>query len=379
MKNLVVIYGGNSCEKDISIITALQAISAVDKTKYKVYPLYWSDGFYILEDYDKIDTYAKATKLVGKQAIFNKNTLCVLKKNRIKKLADIDCALLCTHGGMGENGALQGYLEVNGIPYTSPGVLASAIGMDKAVCKMICKRLSLPTLPYGTIFEGDGKENLEKIIARIGFPMIVKPAKQGSSIGISICKTREELDENLKVAFVYDKKVVIEKALTDFKEINCACIKSKDKIYPSTLEEPVGWQEFLTFEDKYMSSAGKIMKNSAKRIFPAEIGEVESKKVQNMTVKLYTALECKGIIRCDFLMDKASGEIYLNEINTIPGSLAGYLYEDRDFRLKDVIEIIVEEAIKDAKSQRSYHYSSKVLQYYAKNNANACKTSIKNV
>ena len=379
MKNLVVIYGGNSCEKDISIITALQAISAVDKTKYKVYPIFWSDGFYILENYNKIETYSSSARYVGKQVTFNKNVLCVLKKNKIKKLADIDCALLCTHGGMGENGALQGFLEVNEIPYTSPGVLASAIGMDKAICKMICKRLSLPTLPYGAVYEGEGKENLEKVIARIGFPMIVKPAKQGSSIGISICKTREELDENLKVAFVYDKKVVIEKALTDFKEINCACIKSKDKIYPSTLEEPVGWQEFLTFEDKYMSSAGKVTKTSAKRIFPAELSEIESKKIQNMTVKLYTALECKGIIRCDFLLDKASGEIYLNEINTVPGSLAGYLYEDRDFKLKDVIEIIVEEAIKDTKSQRSYHYSSKVLQYYAKNNANACKTSIKNV
>ncbi|MDE6614520.1 MAG: D-alanine--D-alanine ligase, partial [Clostridia bacterium] len=356
MKNLVVIYGGNSCEKDISIITALQAINAVDKTKYKVYPIFWSDGFYILENYNKIETYSSMTKPTGKQVVFNKNALFTLKKTRLKKLADVDCALLCTHGGMGENGSLQGFLDVNDIPYTSPSVLASSVGRDKAVCKMICKRLSLPTLPYGTVFENESKENLEKIIARIGFPMIVKPAKQGSSIGISICKTREELKENLKVAFVYDKKVVIEKALTDFKEINCACIKRNDKIYPSTLEEPVGWQEFLTFEDKYMSGGGKVTKTSAKRIFPAELSENESKKVQNMTAKLYAALECKGIIRCDFLLDKASGEIYLNEINTVPGSLAGYLYEDRDLGLKDIIEIIVEEAIKDAKSQRSYHY-----------------------
>ncbi|MDE6758518.1 MAG: D-alanine--D-alanine ligase [Clostridia bacterium] len=379
MKNLAVIYGGNSCEKDISIITALQAINAVDKSKYKVYPIFWSDGFYILENYNEIETYSNYAKVVGKRVVFDKNQLCALKKTKLKKIDDIDCALLCTHGGAGENGALQGFLEVNNIPYTSPGVLASAVGMDKAVCKMICKRLSLPTLPYGAIFEGESKENVDKIVARIGFPLIVKPAKQGSSIGISICKTEEELQENLKVAFVYDKKVVIEKALTDFKEINCACIKSKDKIYPSTLEEPVGWQEFLTFEDKYMSGGGKVTKTSARRIFPAELSDNESKKVQNMTAKLYSALECKGIIRCDFLLDKASGEIYLNEINTIPGSLAGYLYEDRDLRLKDIIEIIVEEAIKESKEQRSYRYSSKVLQYYAKNGANACKTSIKNV
>ena len=379
MKNLAVIYGGNSCEKDISIITALQAISAIDKSKYKVFPMFWADGFYILENYNEIDTYTSGAKYVGKRVTFDNNQLFAIKKTKLKKLADIDCALLCTHGGAGENGALQGFLEVNNLPYTSPGVLASAIGMDKAICKMICKRLSLPTLPYGTIFEGENKESVDKIVARIGYPLIVKPAKQGSSIGISICKDEQELKENLKVAFVYDKKVVIEKALTDFKEINCACIKSKDKIYPSTLEEPVGWQEFLTFEDKYMSSGGKVTKTSAKRIFPAELSENDSKKIQNMTAKLYGALECKGIIRCDYLIDKESGEIYLNEINTIPGSLAGYLYEDRDLRLNDVIEIIVEEAIKDSKEQRSYRYSSKVLQYYAKNSANACKTSIKNV
>ena len=378
MKNLAIIYGGNSCEKDISIITALQAIGAVDKSKYKIYPIYWSDGFYILENFNSIDTYSGG-KQAGKKVIFDKSGLYAVKRTKIKKIADIDCALLCTHGGAGENGSIQGLLEVNSIPYTSPGVLASAVGMDKAVCKMICKRLSLPTLPYGAVFEEDGKESIDKIVARIGFPLIVKPAKQGSSIGISICKTPEELEENLKVAFIYDKKVVIEKALTDFKEINCACIRSKGKIYPSTLEEPVGWQDFLTFEDKYMSGGSKITKNSAKRIFPANISENDSKKIQNMTVKLYCALECKGIIRCDFLLDKESGEIYLNEINTIPGSLAGYLYEDRDLNLKDIIDIIVEDAIKESKEQRSYRYSSKVLQYYAKSNANACKTSIKNV
>ncbi|MDE5616431.1 MAG: D-alanine--D-alanine ligase [Clostridia bacterium] len=379
MKNLAIIFGGNSCEKDISIITAIQAMEAVDKTKYKIYPMFWKDGFYLPENPNEIKTYSRPNGDVGKKVVLDQGALFALKKSKIKKIANIDCALLCTHGGLGENGALQGYLEVNRIPYTSPGVLASAIGMDKSVCKMFCKRLSLPVLPYGTIFEGESGECLDKIVARIGFPLIVKPAKQGSSIGISICKNQEELEENLKVAFIYDKKVVIEKALTDFKEINCACIKSKDKAYPSTLEEPVGWQEFLTFEDKYMSGGGKISKTSAKRIFPAELNENESKKIQNMTVKLYSALECKGIIRCDFMLDNTNGEIYLNEINTIPGSLAGYLYEDRDLRLKDIINITVEEAIKDFKEQKESCYSSKVLQYYANNGANACKTSIKNV
>ncbi|MDE6189130.1 MAG: D-alanine--D-alanine ligase [Clostridia bacterium] len=379
MKNLAVFYGGNSCEKDISIITALQAMDAADKTKYKIYPIYFTDCFILPDEYNKVETYAKATPPNGKRLVLNGRELYAVKKSKLKKLADIDCALLCAHGGCGENGALQGFLEIHNIPYTSPGVLASAVGMDKAVCKMICRRLSLPVLPYGTIYEGESESALAKIVARIGFPMIVKPAKQGSSIGISICKDDAELEENLKVAFNYDKKVVIEKALTNFKEINCACVKIKDKIYPSTLEEPVGWQDFLTFEDKYMSNCGKITKASAKRIYPAKLSENDTAKIQFMTSKLYSALECKGIVRCDFLLDSDSGEVYLNEINTVPGSLAGYLYEDRDIKLKDIIDIVVDEAIKDARENKSFVYSSKVLQYYAKNNANACKTSLKTV
>lgn len=379
MKNLAVIYGGNSCEKDISIITAMQALENVDRKKYNVFPIFWADKFYLPDDWSDLKKYTQSNKEIGREAVFVGKDLFVLKKNKLKKLASVDCVLLCTHGGSGENGALQGFMEVHDIPYTSAGVLASAIGMDKAMCKSFCKRLSLPVLPYGAVFEDDGEEAVQKIVARIGFPLIVKPAKQGSSIGISVCKDEIELRENLKVAFIYDKKVVIEKALTDFKEINCACIKSKDKVYPSTLEEPVGWQEFLTFEDKYMSGGGKATKSSARRIFPAELSEADSKKIQNMTQKLYCALECKGIVRCDFLVDKESGEIYLNEINTVPGSLAGYLYEDRDLKLRQIIDIIVEEAIRDYDNRKVCGYSSKVLQYYAKNNANACKLSIKNV
>jgi len=238
--------------------------------------------------------------------------------------------------------------------------------------------LTLPVLPYGVVNESDADEVLERIIERLGFPLIVKPANQGSSIGIGVSKDREELKEKLKTAFYYDSKVVVEKALTDFKEINCACLRKNGKIYPSTLEEPVGWQEFLTFEDKYMSG-GKVAKTSAKRIFPAQISEADKVKIQSVTTKIYQALGCKGIVRCDYLIDNASECVYLNEINTIPGSMAGYLYEDKGFYLKDILDIIIEDAIKESKNAKSAGFSSKVLQYYSKNKANACKVSVKNV
>lgn len=378
MKNIALIYGGNSCERDISVITALQASEAIDKNKYNLYPIYWKDDFYILDEYKNIDAYIDSAEPKGKKVIFREGGLCLLKKNKIKSISDIDCALLCTHGGKGENGALQGFFEVQGIPFTSPSHIASGIGMDKALFKMICKKLTLPVLPYGVVNEGDSDEILDRIVERLGFPLIVKPANQGSSIGIGISKDYEELREKLKTAFYYDSKVVVEKALTHFKEINCACLRKNGNIYPSTLEEPVGWQEFLTFEDKYMSG-GKVTKTSAKRIFPAEVSETDKTKIQGITSKLYQALGCKGIVRCDFLIDKESDCVYLNEINTIPGSMAGYLYEDKGFYLKDILEIIIEDAIKDSKNTKSSGFSSKVLQYYSENKANACKTSLKNV
>jgi len=377
LKNIALIYGGNSCEKDISIITALQSIEAIDKKKYNVFPIYWQDAFYILDEYKNVDSYT-CSEIKGRKVLFQDKSLYAVKKNKVKLLGSIDCALLCTHGGKGENGALQGFFEVHDIPFTSPSHIASGIGMDKALCKMICKKLTLPVLPYGVVNEGDSEEVLDRIVERLGFPLIVKPANQGSSIGIGVSKDQDELQEKLKTAFYYDSKVVIEKALTDFKEINCACLRKNGNIYPSTLEEPVGWQEFLTFEDKYMSG-GKVTKTSAKRIFPAQISENDKIKIQNITSKLYQALGCKGIVRCDFLIDNENNCVYLNEINTIPGSMAGYLYEDKGFYLKDILEIIIEDAIRGGKDAKSAGFSSKVLQYYSKNKANACKVSLKNV
>lgn len=134
----------------------------------------------------------------------------------------------------------------------------------------------------------------------------------------------------------------------------------------------------MTFEDKYMSG-GKVAKTSAKRIFPAQISEADKVKIQSVTTKIYQALGCKGIVRCDYLIDNASECVYLNEINTIPGSMAGYLYEDKGFYLKDILDIIIEDAIKESKNAKSAGFSSKVLQYYSKNRANACKVSVKNV
>lgn len=379
MKNLVVLYGGTSCERDISVITGVQAATAADKKRYCVYPVFWAkDGkFYLPDKYSDIAAYAEEKFSRGKEAVFCKKSLCSVRKNKLKELCSVDCVLICTHGGRGENGALQGYFETLGIPYTSPGVLACAIGMDKEICKIICKKLALPVLPYVTAREGESVNEIAKRAKKLGFPLIVKPSSQGSSIGISVCKDVEELAEALDVAFEYDEKAVIEKALEDFREINCACMKVDGQATPSTLEEPVVWKDFLSFEDKYM--AGGKGADRKFRIFPAQIDAAVAQEIKDMTAKLYCALDMKGVVRCDYLIDRKSGEIYFNEVNTVPGSLAGYLYKDKGLSLASIIQSAEEQACERAGATREKGYTSGVLQYYAKGGSNACKTGAKKV
>lgn len=380
MKNLVVLYGGTSCERDISVLTGVQAAAAADKKRYCVYPVFWSAGdrFYVPDKYSDLERYAKSEYDGGREVVFYKDTLCYVKKNKLKPLCKVDCVLICTHGGRGENGALQGYFQTLGIPYTSPDVLACAVGMDKDIFKAVCKKLSLPLLPYVTARESEDRGAVVKKASKLGYPLIVKPASQGSSIGINVCKDEKELEDALDTAYEYDDKAVIEKALDDFREINCACVKIGGEILPSTLEEPVVWRDFLSFEDKYMS--GKKGNGDRKvRDFPAQLDEKTGCDIQNMTAKVYAALALKGIVRCDYLIDRASGKVYFNEINTIPGSLAGYLYTDKGLTLKEIITETVEECISTKRGAKEKGYSSGVLQYYAKGGSNACKSGAKKV
>lgn len=380
MQNIVVLYGGTSCERDISVITGVQAAAAADKTQFRVYPVFWAgdNKFYIPDKYSDLEGYAKTPYEDGREVVFAKKSLCYIKKNKLKPLCDIDCVLVCTHGGRGENGALQGYFDTLGIAYTSPEGLACAVGMDKEIAKIYCKKLGLPILPYVTISDKEEWESIKKRTAKLSYPLIVKPASQGSSIGINVCRDDEGLKEALEVAFEYDCKAVVEKALEDFREINCACMIYDKKVLASSLEEPVVWREFLSFDDKYMSGK-KGGKNRKARNFPADLDEKTTQKIQDMTVKLYTALDLKGIVRCDYLIDKKDGAVYFNEINTVPGSLAGYLYEDKGIALKDIITAVIRGAIAKKSGIKEKGYSSGVLQYYAKGGSNACKAPIKKV
>ena len=367
MKNLLVFFGGKSAEHDISLITANLALNAVDEEKYKVYPIFidkenhWflAKNFKnnINKNFDKTEIFLK----MGESCIFKKSAF------GLKKIASADCALLCNHGLNGEDGTLQSVLELCDIPYTSTNVITSAICMDKVVMKFLLEKFEFNVVPYTYFlrkdFEKNKKEIFEKIEAKLGFPVIIKPANLGSSIGISKANNQTELEKSIETALCFDNKILVEKALTDFKEINCACLKDGQNVIISSLEEPISYEDILTFDPKYLSGN----KKSLKRIYPAKISEEIKKEIQQTSKEIFENFELSGVVRIDFMISNYI--VYVNEINTIPGSLAYYLFEKENLSFGDVLEKLIASSVQkhDEKKHITYAYKSDVL---TKSNSN---------
>jgi len=428
-KNLAVFFGGRSCEHEISIITAQQAMAVADRDKYEVYPIYITPGGEWRYDraFGELKTFENDAADMGAEVLFTPGgpTLyrvvrrraftrhCRREKQnradpsaqipkRVKPLARIDAALLCMHGLNGEDGTLQGLLELSGVPYTSCGVTASAAFMDKIVSKYIFRGLGLKTVDFAWFtaaeFEGAPEACLDKAEEAAGYPCIVKPANLGSSIGISVCKDRTTLKEAVEVAVQYDRRILVERALTDFYELNCSVLGSEDGIAVSECEKPAAWHEFLTFEDKYLSSGKQITnyklqiinyeereadggkdadneKNvnigmaSLKREFPAKTEPALRDNARAAAEMVFKALDCKGVVRVDFMVDKTSGIIYISEVNTIPGSLSFYLWEPEGLSFGRLIDRLVDIAIREhsLKSSLTYAYKTDVIRNAAKN------------
>ena len=366
---LAVIYGGDSTERDISVITAIQAMKNLSG-RYEIFPVLLVDGaFHTLRDADNVKTYIGGVKR-KKRVYIEKEGIFVKGVFGMKKVFVPDCCLLCTHGGSGENGGLQGLLDVADIPYTSAGVSASAIGMDKALSKTLFNALGLKVTPYVLVNE-DEKDAAERAEREIGFPVIVKPVSQGSSIGITVAKDKEQLREALGTAFFFDDRVLCERALTDFTELNCAVLVRDGRTLASELERPVGWEEFLTFEKKYLSGGGKM--SGGGRIYPADVSEKVREEVRSAAIAAYEGTGMKGVVRIDFLLDNKTGDVYINEANTIPGSLATYLFEKNGMGFADVVDCVVSDAISRSKRRKNAKFGSNVLDIYGKSSANACK------
>lgn len=365
---VALIFGGRSLESDISVITAMQTLAVLKETEYDVEPFYLYDGDFYTKGVDDISAFTPFEKEKHLRTVMVNGTFCSVKKNRLKREFRPDVALICCHGGEGENGVLQGLLDFNGVSYCSSGVLGSAVCMDKGAAKSVFEQMLLNVIQHITVFSEYLARDPDLAAAHcekaLKYPMIVKPASQGSSIGIRAAHDRAELIEAMQVAAEFDGKLLVEEKLTDFAEVNCAAYSKGGRVVVSETERPFAAGELLTFEDKYMSG-GKM--SGGGRVMPADVGEELNAVVRSVTERVYRAMELRGIVRADFLVDRTRGKVYINEINTIPGSMAFYLFEPLGIDFAGLLTDQIEEALarRRAGSRRTV-FRSAVLTHYGK-------------
>lgn len=362
--NVAVFFGGESCEHEISCISANQVLKALKDSDYNIIPVYVAknNDFYIgdklfeLKNYYNLDLLKNDLKKI---AIYKDNNVTYLKpiKGLFNKEIKIDVAFLVMHGTSGEDGSLQGLLEMMDLPYTSSNVLGSAIGQDKAIMKEVLAYEKINQLPWFYIYSKDIEDNFEQIalnVEKIGYPIIIKPANLGSSIGIEIAHKKKELLNKLKECGKYDQKLVIEKMVTNLKEVNISVMGNYDDFKLSAIEEVIKNDELLSFKDKYEGGSKKVgpkLKGSkgmasASRKVPADLNNKQEKLIKEYASKAFRGLNGNGVVRIDFIIDKDDNKVYLNEINSIPGSLAFYLWKEVGIDFKKECEILIDNALK---------------------------------
>jgi len=390
--NIAVIFGSRSCEHDVSIISALQLIEAAKQAGFNVIPVYISrEGlWYTGEALDKIETFrefnpmGKGITRVNLDVSANAGDLWAWPPQRAglfakvpAPVAHIDVAIPVLHGLHGEDGTVQGMLEMANIPYASSGVLGSSVGMDKIAMKQILKGAGFPVLDFVWFTRDQLKTEresiIEKIERKIKYPAFVKPAALGSSIGVSKAGNREELEKAMDLAASYDRRILVEVGINNPVEINCAALGYGEDVRVSVCEMPVPstGDKFLNFFEKYLRNAGakgegsRGMK-SLSRVVPAPIGAELTERIQEMTRKIFKLLDCRGTVRIDFILDE-NDMLFVNEPNTIPGSLAFYLWKECGVSFAKLAEIMVEDALRAHadKNTNVYAFDSTILQKVA--------------
>lgn len=332
MKNIAVFFGGVSVEHDVSVITGVLTCNSLNKSLVVV-PVYvdrsgeWYTGESLLDpdNYRNLDY----KKLVKVAFIAGSNKLYAVRGKKLKELCAISTAINCMHGERGEDGCLAGVLKMCGVANASADVYPSALAMDKLITKRVVKGIA-QVLPFET---ASSVKQAEEMRLPFEYPVIVKPVLGGSSIGVRIADNQSELARAVGYALRFGRRVMIEPCLTDFTEINCAAYACVDGIKVSECEKPVKRTDFLTFSDKY---------ESGKRVFPADIPKKLSDKIKAITEKVYKTFAFTGVIRIDFFIK--DGKIYLNEINSVPGSLAYYLFSDTTKGFSVMLDELLENA-----------------------------------
>ncbi len=380
---LGVIFGSRSCEREVSIISAVQLMNHVDTEKYDVIPIYISEQgvWYTGAPLRDIHTYApfqpdqKGIERVWLDVVAGSGALLTERPPKglfghptQQVVARLNVCVLVMHGLNGEDGTLQGMLELANLPYTSTGVAGSAIGMDKIMMKQFFRGAgTLPCLPdcwfTRSAFEKDADGVMDRVENELGYPVFVKPANLGSSIGVSRADDREGLRDSLELAFEYDRRVLVEKGLDKPLELNCSVLGYDDVVEASPIEMPISGDQFLDFKEKYLANGGSKGMASLHRVLPAPIEDSLRDRIQAMSCDIFRMLDCKGVVRVDYMFDRASEQVYITEINTIPGSLAFYLWESKGVKYSQLIDRMVDAALRahEDKNARNYAFSSDIL------------------
>ncbi len=367
-----VFFGGRSTEHEISAISASQAMHAIDRSRFDVVPVYISkqghfytgDALLDIANYRDTKALLERCEEVYMRPVYGDYNLYRRKKPMFgsEVVETLDVVIPVLHGSNVEDGIFEGVLQTIGIPYAGCDVLSSANGMDKITMKMILRSEGIPVVDY--VWFTDGQWNsgrdavIEKIETTLGYPVIVKPANLGSSVGIGRAKDRDSLIEKIDEAERYSARIIVEHMVDNLQEINCSVLGDCDENEASVTEEVMKTGDILSYTDKYAggSKGSKGMQASAKEI-PAKLSKEETERIQMLARETFRVLGCHGVSRIDFIIDRDNRNIYVNEINTIPGSLSFYLWEATGLPFNKLMERLVALAMKRQRAQQRKTFS----------------------
>ena len=350
-----VIFGGKSIEHEMSIITALQAMDNIDTDKYEVIPIYitkdlvwYSSGClrYIdsFNNFNLIEKYATKVNLINKKGRYILQTAGLIKR----ELTELHLVIPMVHGKGTEDGTIQGYLQMVGIPYVSNNIYSSVICQDKVFTKQLLEHNDIPTIKYVWFFDNEynkNKEELFKKIDKLEYPLIIKPATLGSSIGIVSVKRKEQLDTAINEVLKYDRKIIVEEQIENVLEYNISMLKTNDKLYISSIEEIETKLEYRDYVDK--CNLENYLNGNIVRTTPAKISEKMCEEIIELGKKTINFLNNTGLSRIDFLYDSKKKKLYVDEINSIPSCFSHHLWEEANISYKELFTIMINDTIKN--------------------------------
>ncbi|MBQ0083677.1 MAG: D-alanine--D-alanine ligase [Clostridiales bacterium] len=371
--NLAVFFGCRSVEHEVSIISAVQAMGAINREKYEVTPvyvtkngeMYTSSAMFTIEEFRNIPELLSKSEPITFIKSGDRVFLRYLNSSLFSKKKDIpiDVAFPIVHGTNCEDGTMAGYFEFLGLPYIGCDIISAAVGMDKAVYKDVLAAAGLPVLPCikfsSRSYNADKQSVIDNIEKEFGYPVIVKPVNLGSSVGITKASDKETLTDAIELAVSFADTILVERAITSLREINCSVIGDADTAEASVCEEPIMNDEILSYNDKYMGGGKQKGMASLGRKLPADLPEDKTAEIRELSCKIFKAIGASGVVRIDYLLDTETGKVYANEINTIPGSLSFYLWEATGLKYTDMIDKLVNLAFKRQRNRDNLTFTIK--------------------